>query len=302
MKLFLKKTSIAIAILFCSMLIVNITGLILTKTDNYFKIDNSINKLILGDSHTECAIDDRLLKGSINLSSSADSYFYSYVKLRKFITENPQIDTVFLSYTYSSFYISKDTAWLLNAKHMASKFQRYFSIYEKEDIVYLLKANSLAFIQANFFLVKGTMISIVRTFYKKKSFENLTLGGYKKLKRNKLELDILRISKNINTTLFVYSEKQVDFLFRISKFCVNRNIELILINTPIHKVLNDTYNEEKKFYFQLYKNKLKKHTLIDYADYYIPDFAYADCGHLNFKGASIFSKQLNRLLLNTVSE
>ena len=40
------------------------------------------NILILGDSHTENAINDSIFSNSLNYSASADAYIFSYVKLK----------------------------------------------------------------------------------------------------------------------------------------------------------------------------------------------------------------------------
>jgi hypothetical protein len=63
-----------------------------------FAVPKDKNILIVGDSHTECAIDDSIFTRSFNISQSGTAYLYSYIKLRKILVENSHIDTVLVSF------------------------------------------------------------------------------------------------------------------------------------------------------------------------------------------------------------
>ena len=57
------------------------------KTFDY-KFKEKKNILIVGNSHTECSVNDSIISNSVNLSQSASSYFYSYMKIREFTKYN----------------------------------------------------------------------------------------------------------------------------------------------------------------------------------------------------------------------
>ncbi len=98
-----------------------------------FKIDESKNILVIGDSHTECAIDDSSFRRAANFSKSATSFVYSYAAFRKLITDNPHIDTVLLSYHSSSLSYERERGWIFDEAVMERQvpvFLPYFSTGE----------------------------------------------------------------------------------------------------------------------------------------------------------------------------
>ncbi len=96
------------------------------------------NILILGDSNTESAINDTILDNSINLSHSADPFFYSFLKLRKILPANNHIDTVLLSFSPHNLFKND---WTFNEKHIHSRFGQYYPLMTIEDIRFLSKGN-----------------------------------------------------------------------------------------------------------------------------------------------------------------
>ena len=58
--------------------------------------------LVLGDSHTECAVDDSVFSRSANFSKSATAFIYTYGAIKKLVADNPQVDTVLLSFQFNS--------------------------------------------------------------------------------------------------------------------------------------------------------------------------------------------------------
>ena len=84
-------------------------------------------KRILSNSHTECAINDRIIKTSINLSFSADTYFWSYVKLKTISKNNPNIKTIVLNFGYRSLVRNTDE-WVDGDAIIKSKLARYFHL------------------------------------------------------------------------------------------------------------------------------------------------------------------------------
>jgi hypothetical protein len=114
------------------------------------------------------------------------------------------------------------------------------------------------------------------------------IGGYQKLDRNKLQKAI-ELTEDNETGENEYSAYQLEYLLKIVELCNKKGVELILFNAP-------TYNPEKhgnlaalSNYYNTYLSGIK---YFDFSDFALPDYGYADIGHLNFKGAEIFSKYL----------
>jgi hypothetical protein len=68
---------------------------------------------------------------------------------------------------------------------------------------------------------------------------------------------------------------------------------LILINTPVYKPeIYESIDKLNDFY-DTYLSGVK---YLDYSAFPLPDSCYGDIGHLNYKGAQIFSKYLQENL------
>ena len=250
--------------------------------ENYYIVDKSKSILILGDSHTECAIDDSIVSKSVNLSKSADAYFYSFVKLRKFLKINSDIKTVILG-------ISEKSLYKKNLIYLQNKSNGYFRLMNLNDFRVLLEAGGIkAFIN----LAEASFHNLSRLLTIQESdYRDMRIGGYLYLKRDKLDEAIERYKKQNNFDR-AYSENQVEYLLKIVDLCKKYKVKLILLNTPTYiyyKNENDSYKLNK-----FIKSSIDDYVVYwDYSNYLLPDFCYGDFVHLNYKGAEIFSKKLN---------
>jgi ABC-type sugar transport system permease subunit len=123
MKLFLRKTVLVFLILTVLLVVVTIINWAYITNSNYFILNKNINVLVLGDSHAKYALDDKILKNTCNLSTDADSYFYSYLKLKELNKKNIQIDTLLLSFSQHNISKSIETMWLFNSEHLKNRLK-----------------------------------------------------------------------------------------------------------------------------------------------------------------------------------
>ncbi len=262
-----------------------------------YKIKPQQNILVLGDSHTEYAIDDTILTNSINLSHSADSYFYSHLKVKRMKQENPQLDTLILAFSNHNLLSQYDERWLLNPLHIKSKFRIYADLMDFSDFGFFLKSKPLSVLQGIMETPKYSIKLLLKGELKERD-----LGSFIPSERNKLVESIERFKKNSNKRKLEYSKIEKRNFFNIINFCKKNNITVILVSTPIHKVYLD--NEDKIKEFQLlsdfYDSNLSDITFLDYSFYDIPDSFYQDINHLNRKGAQKFTEQLmNDIKINS---
>lgn len=275
MKLFLKKISLLLSILFSILCLITITNKLLFKHFNPFILDNNINILILGDSHTKYAFNDVVMKNTLNLSQDSDSYFYSYQKLKNIVRLNNQIDTVLLSFASHNINKKIEDRWLLNSSHMKKRLILYFPLLEIEDYIFLIEkkpmdlANGL-FSQALFpaFLWKGLK----------------AYGGYQDLKHNILISEIEK-NKKEKSDIFTESSIEKDYLKKIVEYCDSRNIFLILVNTPLHKSIK--YNQEELYLF--YNNYFSNIIFYDFGRMTMENSYFGDLVHLSPSGAFYFT-------------
>ena len=252
----------------------------------YITLEVPISKrtLIVGDSHTECSINDSIIPNCINLSQSGTGYFYTYVKLRSIINANPQIDTVVVGYSYDDVSAQKD-AWFWGDESIKFKLRNYFFMFDLEDYFSLFKSNPVSVImntpQVIFHNVKILFYGIS------------SLGGYLPLERNNLEESIKRRrQESINENEF--SPYQRLYLLKIYELCQSRKINLVLINPPIYPVLEQYQDVLKSKYYEFAKRELSNAILVNHSNVKIPENGFSDLSHLNKKGAAIYSNLLKR--------
>jgi hypothetical protein len=276
--------SIVIVLLF-----IVVGGAIFISTKASFKLPKDKNILIIGDSYTEWAIDDSIFPRSINVSQGGTAYLYTYCKLKKFLSGNSHIDTVLLSFHYLPFTKEVEDKWMFQGEFIASKIPKYFNLMGKDE--FLICFNNETFIKS----VLQIPIINVRAILKflragSISYTDLYIGGYHRDDRYKLQEDINRHTKVLKSQQSeILSEHQRDYLLKIVELCKTKQVELILINTPTYNAQKYESTDKLNDFYDTY---LKGTKYRDYSGYSLPDSCYYDIGHLNYKGAEIFSSHL----------
>jgi hypothetical protein len=264
-----------------------------------FKIDRKKNILIIGDSHTECAIDDSVFARAANYSFSSTSFLYSYAALRKLIADNPQIDTVLLSFQSSSLAYERERNWIFGEALMAKKIPVFLPYFNASDIL-------LFIFQPRFY--KSALETPRTTWdyfmnYRKNNKQvwiNDNIGHFRELGYARLQEDI-NASKpfgSLNRRDTV-SQVTLRYINKIASFCKEKHLALILINTPVYQwktYVNFVEFDENREKF------LKDYLFVDYADFPIADSCRADIWHLNTTGAAVFSKYLESNLARDINK
>lgn len=253
-----------------------------------YEINKDKNILILGDSHTEYAINDGIFKRSVNLSHSADSYFYSYLKIRKLKPENPQLDTLLLALSNHNLLIEYEDRWIFNTKHIKSKFRIYTDLMDFSDFMVLFRSNPSAVIQG---FLESPKYSVKLLF--NKGLKDRDLGRFQPSERNSLQKDIEHFkNNNKKQRALEYSGVEMKYLFKIVDFCKENDIELIFISTPIHSLYVDSKQKEFDKLYSFYDKNLSQHKHLDFSRLNMPDKYFQDMDHLNHEGANFFTTHL----------
>lgn len=128
-------------------------------------------------------------------------------------------------------------------------------------------------------------------FINQGDYKAIKFGRYLYLKRNKLEEAINRFEPEKN--IVALSELHIKYLVKIIEFCKEKNIQLIFITTPHHKYFlekNNSYIQTINSYIYSF---VGNHTYLDFSSFKFPsDEYYGDLTHLNYKGATYFSKSI----------
>ena len=261
-----------------------------------FKINKNKNILILGDSHTQCSLNDNIIQNSTNLSESADTYFYSYIKLKKLLLTNNHIDTLILGFGFHNITAGQD-GWLLDSKINATKIPRYFYMFEKEDIKFMLKINSHAILNN---LIKIIVTNFTIKTDKTTNQNHKHIGSYLALNKEMSQIELTKFKKVIekykkDKQPLNYAKLELQNLKNIEKLCSTKNIKLILINTPNIFDQLEVHPEKKKI--DLIKNTFAKNSkYIDKSNMILDLKYFADHDHLNKMGSKLFSEEIIKIL------
>ena len=227
----------------------------------------------MGASHIERGINTDEYNSAINLASSSERYMFSYLKLKKLINDNPQIDTLFLEFAPTD--IQKNTD------------SKYF---QKNEMTHFIPLYSPYFSKEEWNIYSNYKMDILLTLFQNLTsnlpFELSDFGGYKVnegfFDRNKEPYpnrQWLEVGNYIN-----YS-----YLDKIVKTCQKNNIELLFLYMPMY---NKDYYYDTNYFYKIYIEKFSNIPFLDYSDWDCPDTYRKDEHHLNKKGAIEFTKQL----------
>lgn len=264
------------------------------------RLDKNISTIICGDSHTMCAINDSKLKNTINISNFSQHYLYTYNVLNVVLENNPQINTIILGSSFHSF--SDFDKYILDNDIAFNFYPDYFPIldYESENII--VSNNVRSFFNSGDDIIKLMVRSLLSNdkSYLKYSF----IGSYHQSKNS--NLNDSTVSQAIKRHFYQtkgaeqgFSSYQKKYFNDIVLLCLNKNIKLIIVNTPI----SDEYYDKipAKFIKNYYSNisSLKNKIVFwDLHSFHLENTSFGDGDHLNTYGASKFTLKIDSLLNN----
>ena len=247
--------------------------------------------VVLGNSHPEFAYNDSLISEFSNLGKSGESYFYSYVKLKKILSQNKSISIVFLEFDNNQIDKSMND-WIWGEKYIKYRYPIYAPFMGFEENQLLLRKNFPAF-QHSFALAARKSWE---TIFKSDFNYTKKIGGYTAL--NKSEIDSLISAQKKNTEgIAQITDLPIENFRCINKIlnlCKSKNVTVYLIRSPLHPKYKGYRNE--KIFLDLIKTKFPRIEFLDFSKYNLEDSEFADLEHLNYKGAKKFSLMFNELL------
>lgn len=249
-----------------------------------FSLKENYKYLILGHSHPECAFNDNLIDNFKNLSKSGESYFYTYQKVKKILSINRKIEAVFIEYSNNVINKSMDYKWIWGYEKMNAYFPVHSPFMDKKDIIFLYRKNPQDFLKVISTSTRNNLNRIVSLHL----HIDKRYGGYNHLVRNKVE----ELIKEKNTELKETPKEQgiainnINYLEKIIDYCNDKNVKVFLIRSPQHKFF--TRDNENKLY-RIRNERFKNIEFLDFDKFPLKDDQFGDFGHLNYKGAKIFS-------------
>lgn len=260
---------------------------------NFFRLPKKKTVLILGNSHPECALNDTLIPTAENCAHSSEGYFYTYIKLKKLLAENPQIKTVFLEFN-NGLVMKKVSNWMWGDEYINWRYCRYSPFMNWEELALVWSKNPKIVLD-----VQNTALKENQKFLESGAtnyIKSRPIGGYLPLNYSQVD-SLLKVKANIKNLKLVINEpdeKQLEYLRKIQKYCSGRSVRLFLMRCPQHKKYEGWSNE---FFFQkVRQEKFSDLPFFDFGHFELPQKEYGDLEHLNYWGAKRFSKYFNQFL------
>ncbi|MDD3356846.1 MAG: hypothetical protein PHP72_08035 [Dysgonamonadaceae bacterium] len=284
--LFLRLSTVIVILISLLIMFLFATGL---KAKSY-KINSDITKLYMGDSHVRYAVNENLLKHSLNLGNSSESLYFSYFKLRQTVKNNPNIQELNLGFSCHN--ISEYYDDYIFGKYSNSVTPNYFYILPFDEQLKMMKRDFKQVLPRLVHVLK----SGINSWFNKNTFE----GGYDNLFTDVMPVkasmdERLNLQYYSNGTLHSFSSLNLIYLDKIVKLCKEKNVNLIVINTPMHP-----YYQAKvpKKFVEKYNSIVSSKNLkvMDLTRLELPENCYQPDGDLVLEeGATETTKEIVRL-------
>ncbi|MBN2828692.1 MAG: hypothetical protein JXR56_00055 [Candidatus Cloacimonetes bacterium] len=263
---------------------------------------------VMGDSHTQCAIDPEILPDTINLSKNSENYFLTLIKLRYFLQHNKP-KRIILNFAYHNFSTLYDDEMLKSRRNVM--LDRYYPIIENEENIFTSK-HDIDFLYSKMKYDWGLPIDFSNNLHlylyllkhKEPDIANYPFGGYYRYNgtcnlsqetiKHSLEAHYSKDGKKAGVSELMYAS-----VIQICKLCYENDIEVILVNTPVHpgyyKQIPSIFFENHKYVYD-YLQRNFGIVYYDFSQLPIPDEGFGDGDHLNAVGATIFTNELAKVI------
>ncbi len=292
---FLKKT---LSFIFLSVVLTTTISFLseyIVRVNSDFKIDENIESIVVGHSHSACAFNDSIIKNFKNLSSSGESYFYTYVKLKECLKQNPSIKTVFIEFSNNQIIDEMDN-WIWGDMYITARYPIYSPFFSLKDKAFLLTKNFSSFRNAYALSIKSNIERITSS-----NFKFSDLGGYRS--SNDQKVDSILANKNADTTKnysLNVSQSNILYLAEMVNLCKKCNKRVILVRSPMHPNYGGYVNENQ--YQLIMKKSFSKIEYIDCSKFPLTNDEFGDLEHLNSRGSKRFSQWFQRNVIEKISK
>lgn len=265
------------------------------RRGHYFDMGRKAELLMVGDSHPECAFNDSIISHSANFSSSGESYFYGFLKVKMLLKKNPQVKTIFIEFNNGQIEKAMDeNIW--GDKHIDWRYPKYSAYMGIEEIGILMSHNWKTTVHAQFISLRDNVRFLVR-----RSKSLVYYGGwgaYHPLRHDGSQLLAQYRNNRVDVldSLVETSPTNLLYLSKMIEFCRNRDVVVFLIRSPVHPKYRGLANE--KTFQQVLQGQFAGVEFLDFVTFSADDTEFADLHHLNYKGAQRYSTLLESLLKN----
>ncbi len=288
MRGFLLKTGLFSIIFILAVVVLNIYANKRKILKSCHNISLNSEILFLGNSHPECALNDVIIKNSINLSNSGECYFYTYQKTKALLNCNIQAKTVFIQFSPIELTTKWDSA-IWEKKYLLEFLPQYISVLSLDENLFVFKKNPRDFLKCYF--VTAIMKNMGWCNFANIKCLKKIWGGYRSLERDIDSSDIKNMEKE---RIIIFGENNIVYLSKTLEILKERNIAVVLVSMPIASKNYSTSTTNK--FLEIKKENFPSETWLDFSSFPLNLDDYADLGHLNYKGSKKFSVFFNSLI------
>ncbi|CAN1575334.1 hypothetical protein MCERE19_03735 [Spirosomataceae bacterium] len=282
MKKLIFKLSLFLSLLICVIIFSFLILSTVLSNKACFKLKKPVSALVLGNSHTEFALNDSIITDIENVSQSGESYFYTYTKLKNILDDNPQLKTVFLAFSNEVIDVGMNQ-WIWGDQFISFRFPKYSPFLDFQQHYVLGRNNPKSYFENLSKSIKYNSVKIFKNDYLMLkdnwgAFKNITQLEGKIEEYDTSSSEIKKVE--LSTDNLIYLDKIVEL-------CEKNKIRLIFIRCPLHPKYQGYHNET--ILKVILKNRYSTIRFLDFAKFQLDPTDYFDKEHLNQKGAQKFS-------------
>jgi hypothetical protein len=261
-----------------------------------FKLPPGKNILVVSDSTGENAINSDVFFQSVNLSRAATTYLYSYLKLKRFLRENPQVDTALLGFNadilgHTGDEFTFSTGWAIK------QIPYYCALLDGEALATLYRNKAPVVLSLLRIPVKNVRPLLKFITRGRLDYTDLEMGPvlsfFGPAEPDSLEKSVREWEKKLSKEGDgdYISAVQVEYLLKIRDLCSQRNVKLVLFTTPLYKAGVYGASGHQKL-VQYHKRYLPDVEWLDFMDFPLDDSGFRTLSYLSPSGAAVFSRNL----------
>ncbi len=270
-----------------SLLIITIIFFFYTKFKTKKRIlEISKNEcFIMGDSQVQRINPHLIGHKTYNFASSGEHFYFSYFKLLDIIEAGggkPKM--VILGVSIHNFSPIYDRLFDLNYAEGKNSLKRYLyftRVFENYDFISSYKQ----------LLNYETFLNV---------YNGQDWGGFYESNNSNPSIDLINKTFKMHFSKSKieekYSQTQVNYLNKIDSLCMANNIELVLLSTPYHLKYKNQIDTGYFDFFTHEIEKIKHRKHLNFLNDSIDSSYMSDANHLNVKGATFYSNQIQNQL------
>ena len=250
-------------------------------------LDDDVDTVIIGDSHTMWSIDTGDIENVENISLNAEGYVYTYYKLKYLLRTEPNISHVYLGFGYHNLSGYYDD--YIFGSRFTNFIHRYIGVMPIGDIIGVILKNPKD--------ITVVFRNILQRGGRSGLRQQCTLYGSFPNEKKTETFDFSQMQKRISEQYYDdgevinISESNFEYLDKIIALLRKNSMEVTLLNTPMHRDYASSVPTE---YRDLYHDYINQHQLkvYEFEDLTLSDSDYLPDGdHVNYDGAMLTTKK-----------